>query len=147
MIEVSSHDLDMMANTILAEGRSEDWIGQVAIGWAIRNRFESPVKWWKRENDTVPDDTIAAVCVDAWQFSGLNVNDPNLRYAMIIPPTHPVYLRALQASLAVILDTEADPTSGACHYYAKSMPTPPRWWEGQDPSLETDGHLFFNNIR
>lgn len=145
-LEVSEHDIHMMSSTILMEARGEDFTGKLAVGLVIRNRFLNP-GWWSRERDTVPDDTIAAVCVDAWQFSGFNVNDPNLRYAMIIPPTHHEYLECERAALTVILGKTPDITKGANHYYAKSIPRPPRWYEGQAPSFETEGHLFFNDIR
>lgn len=146
MIEVSEHDIHMMTSAIVGEARGEDWAGKVAVGWVIRNRQARP-GWWSRERDTVEDDTIAAVVVDAWQFSAFNLTDPNLRFAMILPRTHPIYLECLMAALAVITDNEPDPTDGACHYYAKSMPSPPAWHDGQAPSHETEGHLFFNNIR
>jgi hypothetical protein len=146
MVPVSQHDIHMMASTIVAEARGEPWIGKVAVGWVIRNRHANP-GWWSRERDTVPDDTIAAVCVDAWQFSGLNSCDPNLRYAMIMPPDHPEYLECLAAALAVILDKEQDPTEGAGHYHARSMRQPPAWAAGLRPCFETPGHLFFNDVR
>ncbi len=152
MIEVSEHDIAMMTKTIIMEARSEPFIGQVAVAWSIRNRHARP-GWWSREDDTVKDDTIAAVCVDAWQFSGFNTGDPNLRFAMIIPPTHWTYLKCQLVALSVLLDIEPDPTNGSCHYYSKAMKEPPPWWEGQTPQLDTNpddpknGHLFFNDIR
>lgn len=44
----SDLDLDTMALTVWAEARGEAIIGQRAVAWVIRNRWEQP-GWWSRQ--------------------------------------------------------------------------------------------------
>lgn len=145
MISLTTHDIHLLSSTILMEARNQPWNGKIAVGYVILNRHAKP-GWWSRERDTVPDDTIAAVCVDAWQFSGYNAGDPNLRYAMIIPPTHPEYLEAQRAALTVLLGAEPDPTLGSCHYHVIGMKSPPEWSIDVSPVRVIGDHAFYNNI-
>jgi hypothetical protein len=144
MIEVSQHDLDLATRTIAAEARGEDHMGKIAVAYVMLNRLARP-GWWSREKDAVPDDTLGAVCVDAWQFSGLNTNDPNLRYAMILPPTHQVYLECLAALLDALLGVVPDITDGATHYHVIGMPNPPAWASSPKmrQTFEHGRHRFF----
>lgn len=143
MNDITTHDIHMLTSVIVAEARGETWLGKVAVAWIIVNRHARP-SWWSREKDTVPDDTIAAVCVDSWQFSGLNTDDPNLRFAMILPPSHPVYLECQHAALTAVLGHEEDPTNGSAHYHHTRIK--PDWAKGKIPVCTIGHHQFYNDI-
>jgi N-acetylmuramoyl-L-alanine amidase len=139
-------ELDVLARTIWAEARGEGMAGQVAVGWAIRNRVEADLgkdgkaDWW--------GEGYVGVCKAPWQFSCWNKNDPNRAYldgAKPIPPTE--YARAREAAVIVISAKQADPTCGATHYYARTMKTPPKWTDY--PAIRTTKigrHVFFRNV-
>ena len=71
---MSEQDVDVLARTIWGEARGEGFAGQVAVGWAIRNRVEADLG-----NDGKPDwwgEGYVGVCKAPWQFSCWNKNDP-----------------------------------------------------------------------
>lgn len=39
-----------------------------------------------------------------------------------------------------------DPTGGATHYYATTMPKPPVWVKGDKQTLKLGHHIFFKDV-
>ncbi|KJH75364.1 cell wall hydrolase [Pseudomonas sp. ES3-33] len=134
-------DRDILARTLWGEARGESVAGQIAVAWAIRNRvFDGKTKSWWGEG-------YAGVCLKPWQFSCWNKNDPNYAYlsgAKPIPAAQ--YAQALKAADQVMAGTAPDPTGGATHYYATTMPKPPTWTKGAKQTLKLGQHIFFKDV-
>lgn len=134
-------DRDILARTLWGEARGESLTGQIAVAWTIRNRvFDGKDKSWWGEG-------YAGVCLKPWQFSCWNKNDLNYAYlsgAKPIPTAQ--YAQALKAADQVMMSTVPDPTGGATHYYATTMPKPPTWAKGAKRTLTLGRHVFFKDV-
>ncbi|AWY43869.1 cell wall hydrolase [Pseudomonas putida] len=138
---VTEKDRDVLARTIWGEARGEEILGQIAVGWTIRNRvFDGNSKSWWGEG-------YAGVCQAKYQFSCWNRNDPNYPY---LSGVKQIPFRELaQARIAadqVIDGKSPDLTGGATHYYAASMKTPPAWAAKAKQTLKLGGHIFFRDV-
>lgn len=142
---ITENDRDVLARTLWGEARGEGLAGQIAVAWSIRNRVDLDLHadgkpdWW--------GEGYVGVCKRDWQFSCWNKNDPNYAYlsgAKKIP-----FRELAQARLAadlVIDGKQPDPTGGATHYYATSMPKPPAWAAKAKMALKLGNHLFFKEV-
>ena len=134
-------DRDILARTLWGEARGESLTGQIAVAWTIRNRvFDGKAKSWWGEG-------YSGVCLKPWQFSCWNKNDPNDAYlsgAKPIPAAQ--YAQALKAADQVMADATPDPTGGATHYYATTMPKAPTWAKGAKQTLKLGQHVFFKDV-
>ena len=137
MNEITEHDLYIAARTIAGEARGEGHVGRLAVGWVIRNRWESD-RWFGKG-------TVADVCLRPFQFSAWNETDPNRKLIEDMNLDHSILRQAMYAALGALLGFESDPTDGATHYYAKSSPKP-GWAEGKRPVRTIGNHTFFTNI-
>jgi N-acetylmuramoyl-L-alanine amidase len=138
---VSQKALEILVRTLWGEARGEGFDGQVAVAWTIRNRVEDnkTKSWWGEGYD--------GVCQKRWQFSCWNANDPNFLYlsgAKPIPAAQ--YAQCLKAALLVVNGQVPDPTSGATHYYATTMPKPPTWIAKATLTLHLGAHRFYKNV-
>ena len=138
---VTERDRDILARTLWGEARGEDFIGQIAVAWTIRNRvFDGKTKSWWGEGYT-------GVCLKPWQFSCWNEDDPNYAYlsgAKRIPALE--LTRARMAADHVIDSIAPDPTNGATHYYATTMKRAPKWTKGAKQTLKLGDHIFFKDV-
>jgi len=141
----NENDRDVLARTLWGEARGEGLAGQIAVAWSIRNRVEMDL-----HNDGKPDwwgEGYAGVCQKAWQFSCWNKNDPNYQFlsgAKQIP-----FRELAQARIAadqVIDGKQPDPTGGATHYYATTMPKAPAWTDKAKQTLKLGHHIFFKDV-
>jgi N-acetylmuramoyl-L-alanine amidase len=138
---VSENDRDILARTLWGEARGESLAGQIAVAWTICNRVNDgkTKSWW--------GEGYAGVCQKPYQFSCWNRNDPNFAYlsgAKKIP-----FRELAQARIAAdqVVDGKVpDPTGGATHYYATTMPKPPAWVKGAKQTLALGHHLFFKDV-
>ena len=134
-------DRDILARTLWGEARGESLAGQIAVAWTIRNRvFDGKARSWWGEG-------YAGVCLKPYQFSCWNKSDPNYAYlsgAKPIPAAQ--YAQALKAADQVMAGTVPDPTGGATHYYATTMPKPPTWAKGAKQTLKLGQHIFFKDV-
>ncbi|VVQ25982.1 cell wall hydrolase [Pseudomonas fluorescens] len=138
---ITDKDRDILARTLWGEARGESLAGQIAVAWTIRNRvFDGRAKSWWGEG-------YAGVCLKAWQFSCWNKNDPNyphLSGAKLIPFRE--FAQAQIAADQVLAGKVPDPTGGATHYYATTMPKPPAWAKGAKQTLKLGHHVFFKDV-
>lgn len=134
-------DRDIFARTLWGEARGESLAGMQACAWTIRNRvFDGrATSWW--------GEGYAGVCQKPWQFSCWNANDPNSPYLLGAKPIPAgEYKRALAVAMAVMAGVVPDPTGGATHYYATTMPKPPTWVKGATLTLTLGRHLFYKDV-
>lgn len=76
-----------------------------------------------------------------------NKSDPNHAYLSGARPIPAKELtRARIAADHVIDSTAPDPTGGATHYYATTMPKPPTWAKGAKQTLKVGHHIFFKDV-
>jgi spore germination cell wall hydrolase CwlJ-like protein len=139
--KATATDIDVLARTLWGEARGESLEGMKAVAWTIRNRVNDgrSNSWW--------GEGYAGVCQKPYQFSCWNANDPNSPYlkgARPIPAGE--YKKALQVATAVVNDVGPDPTSGATHYYATTMPKAPAWVAGATQTLRLGHHIFFKGV-
>lgn len=145
IVAPTDFDLDTMALTLWGEARGEPKLGQRAVAWVIRNRWETPGWWSRRAPDGIPDGTIAAVCRAPWQFSCWDKSDPQ-RPRMIDPDTlRRVDVQALRALCDNVLSASVgdDPTLGADHYCTVAVAPITKWARGSKPTGTIGGHVFF----
>ncbi len=89
----------------------------------------------------------AGVCLKPWQFSCWNQSDPNHSYlsgAKPIPAAQ--FAQAQRAADQVMSGAVPDPTGGATHYYATTMPKAPAWAAGAKETLRLGHHVFFKDV-
>lgn len=142
---VTEKDRDVLARTLWGEARGEGSAGQIAVAWSIRNRVEMDLR-----NDGKPDwwgEGYTGICQKPWQFSCWNKNDPNYPFLSGAKPI-PVreFAQARITADQVIDGKHPDPTGGATHYYATTMPTPPPWTAHARQTLKLGHHVFFRDV-
>ncbi len=138
---VTEKDRDTLARTLWGEARGETLAGQIAVAWTIRNRVDDgkAKSWW--------GEGYAGVCLAPSQFSCWNKGDPNYPFlsgAQSIP-----FRELAQARIAadqVIDGKQPDPTGGATHYYATTMPKAPAWAAKAKQTLTMGHHVFFKDV-
>lgn len=138
---VTDKDRDILAHTLWGEARVESLAGMQACAWAIRNRvFDGwPASWW--------GEGYAGVCQKPYQFSCWNKNDPNFAY--LIGAKQIPFREFAQAQIAadqVMTGKVPDPTGGATHYYATTMPKAPVWAKSAKQTLKIGHHIFFRDV-
>jgi N-acetylmuramoyl-L-alanine amidase len=142
---VTDKDRDILARTLWGEARGEGVAGQIAVAWSIRNRVEMDL-----HSDGKPDwwgEGYAGVCQKAYQFSCWNKSDPN--YACLSGAKLIALRELAQARIAAdqVIDGKVpDPTGGATHYYATTMPKAPNWVKGATQTLKLGHHVFFKDV-
>jgi N-acetylmuramoyl-L-alanine amidase len=110
-------NLGTAARTLWQEARGEPLEGQRAVAHVIVNRLKDGR--WGHSLDEVCRSEFHGV----HQFSGWNRSDPNRVAASRLSEADSELL-ALGAFVQAALDGEDDPTEGATHYYARSIPAP-----------------------
>lgn len=93
-----------------------------AIYWVMKNRAADS-RW---------PNTLTEVCLQRWQFSSFNANDPQT--GRFPTPASKAdwesFKKAISAAAAVFDHATPDPTAGANHYYDNSIPPPAAAWLG-----------------
>src|SRR5260221_260957 len=108
-------DRQIAALTIYCEASGEPHEGKVAVAATLFNRLKTG-RFGK---------TIAAVCLRRYQYSEWNddkANNANLIRGAETPEANPVMADCLAAYDEALAG--ADPSLGAMHYYAASIPSP-----------------------
>lgn len=139
-------DVDVVARTLFGEARGETVQGQQAVAWVIRNRVDAQLRsdgkpdWWgEGYND---------VCRKAYQFSCWNRNDPNFPFLSGAKAIGDRLFASLKAvAMTVIRGEVPDPTGGATHYYATTMPKAPAWVAGAKFTVQIGAHRFYRDVK
>lgn len=131
-------DVDIMARTIYGEARGESVNGRIAVGWVIRNRAQRSPKYnWS--------DNIASVCMQKYQFSCWNENDPNRGKLLSVEKSDTLFSECLEIAAKVLEGQLPDKSNGADHYYADYI-DPPNWSNENKLVAQIGVHLFFRLI-
>lgn len=132
---------EVLARTIWGEARGEGRRGMQAVANVIMNRFRRP-RWWSRnKGDGIPDDTVAAVCFDPWQFSCWNMDDPNRKKMIEVSVYNAEFRLAYQIAGEALENNLPDLTGGADHYHTISIS--PKWAKGATPTAFVEKHVFY----
>jgi spore germination cell wall hydrolase CwlJ-like protein len=136
---MTDKDRDILARTLWGEARGESLAGQIAVAWTIRNRVNDgkAKSWWGE----------GYACLKPYQFSCWNKSDPNYAYlsgAKSIPLRE--FAQAQIAADQVMGGKVPDPTGGATHYYATTMPAAPTWAAKAKQTLKLGHHIFFKDV-
>lgn len=143
-MNASELDIELLAKTVYGEARGVSFEGKIAVAHVVINRARK-AGWWTRNEDAIPDDTIAAACIDPKQFSCWNDGDPNLRKISLIRRDDRVFQECEFAALGAILGHYPDPTSGSCHYHTSNVY--PEWAIGHTSIGAIGHHVFYNDIK
>jgi spore germination cell wall hydrolase CwlJ-like protein len=138
MLKIHERDLDILARTIYGEARGElnnpegGMQSLQAVGWVIKNRAKmlqfSPY--------------IHKVCMQPWQFSCWNLNDPNRKSLLETSFEDKVYRACFLAATRVLFDNTIDCTKGANHYHSTNI-APPYWAVSKNPTVTIGHHIFY----
>jgi N-acetylmuramoyl-L-alanine amidase len=119
------------------EARNQGRDGMRAVCWTVRNRVMTrPEHWWGA--------TYPAVILGPWQYSSFHQGDPQCTLFPFEPKNDPAWQDALEVADEVFLGIGDDPTKGATHYYADSIP-PPSWAQSPDTvfTVQIGAHRFY----
>ena len=135
-----THDQWILALTLWRECRGESTRGKVAAAEVIVERVKDS-RW---------PDTICGVCLQPWQFSCYNKNDPNASKLpgvedLVFPECQDIALFVTGGDnrKEYFIDKEV---KGANHYLARWMKSKnklPKWAQGKKPVAEIGSHIFF----
>ncbi len=134
---------EVAARTLAQEARGEPLEGQQAVAWTMRNRLETG-RWGK---------SLSSVCLWHAQYSGWwcprgkpSYHDPNFAYACGLVEDDPVLVKMRGVVNTVLAaPAESDPTQGATHYYATSIPEPD-WVARATFTVQIGHHRFFKGV-
>lgn len=129
--------VDVMGRTLYGEGRSTGAAGMRHIASVILNRAAHP-RWWGY--------SVTQVCVQPWQFSCRNDNDPNWPKLRAVTMKDPQFVLAISIARLAIAGLVADATNGADSYYALSMPAPPDWAAAAVHTYSDGWHAFYRTV-
>jgi spore germination cell wall hydrolase CwlJ-like protein len=142
---VTLTDADVVALTIWAESRDQPVEGRIAVAAVIRNRLNTG-KWGH---------TATAVCRAPKQFSCWNAGEDDNHQKLMALATkimagasidYPIFAECRWIALGCLSGAMQDNTSGATHYFARSVKTPPDWSVGHVPIVVIGDHLFYRGI-
>jgi spore germination cell wall hydrolase CwlJ-like protein len=138
MLNICDRDLDILARTIYGEARGElnHAAGGIkslqAIGWVVRNRT--------KQKQFSP--YVYKVCMQPWQFSCWNLNDPNRKALLDVTLDDKVFQECYLAATSVLFNRVNDCTSGADHYHSTYIDAP-YWAVGKTSCAKIGQHLFY----
>ena len=134
-------EIEILARTLYGEAETNDREDAVAIAHVVMNRVAYP-NW---------PNTISEVCLQPWQFSCWNADNPRLVKIKTDKPQHQPWLQdCFDIASACVNGIFQDPTNGATHYYASYLKDTPKWAKGHTPCyVDKWGryqHRYFNDI-
>lgn len=138
MTKTDYYEADILARTIFGEAEAGNLADATAVAAVVMNRVNYP-NW---------PNTVSAVCLQPWQFSCWNHNDPNRD--RILKASGKWFTECQKIAEAAISGEFRDPTNVATHYYATYVKEP-RWAKGKTPVYAVPhknghSHLFYNDI-
>lgn len=128
-----------LARTIYGEARGQPKVGMEAVANVVLNRVKS---------GRYPN-SVAQVCLQPFQFSCWNKNDPNrAKMENLKPGANHVFDECLEIADDALAGVLPDHTFGATHYYANYIAEP--FWVKKSPMAQRTAtigvHLFFVGI-
>lgn len=138
MLKIEERDLEILARTIYGEARGEfhypngGMKSLQAIAWVVKNRAKLP--------QYTP--YIYKICMQPWQFSCWNINDPNRKILLEASFAKKVFQQCYLAATTVLFGDIDDCTKGANHYHNVAI-NPPYWAKGQKPTAFIGHHIFY----
>lgn len=127
----------LFAMAIWGEARGEYIAGKTGVAYVIKNRAEHP-RWWGHD--------LREVVLKPFQFSCLNINDPN-RSKLLLPLKHDaveVWDECYEVAFGVMNDDMPNPVGLSDHYFDDSI-APPRWAKA-DKFVNKIGRLNFYRL-
>lgn len=124
---------DVIAMTILGEARGEGKSGMYAVACVIAQRSIE----WKRNGKSI---TPKQVCLQKWQFSCWNKNDPNRKKLPILLKTHQhaAYAKMLATNINNLQRNYVGNADHYCHVNTNNK------WTRQGKIIKVIGkHKFF----
>lgn len=137
MNNVTEADLMILARTIYGEARGElnkpdgGKHSLEAVAWVVKNRAKQ-----KRFGQS-----ISNVCLQPWQFSCWNTNDPNRQKLLDVTFDDKVFQTCFLTATNVVLGKSEDCTFGADHYHA--LQVFPYWAKNATPTAKIANHVFY----
>lgn len=131
---MTTWDDGVAIRTLYGEARGESVEGRKAVAHVILNRQKTG-RWGK---------TLAQVCLKKAQFSCWLQTDPNWKVITSLSDYDTIMIEMAAALNAA--RQEPDPTNGATHYYAVSMPTAPAWTLGAKFECQIGHHKFYSGV-
>lgn len=133
-------ELSLIALCCWREARNQGFDGMLAVAWSIRNRVMAPGKqWWGEDWEEV--------LLKRWQYTSFEKTDPNAVLLPGDPSTDKAWKDAIDCADRAYLGAGVDPTNGATHYYAVSIP-PPKWVNavGTVFKVQIGDHRFYQAL-
>lgn len=138
-------DVQVLALTGYGEARGEPVTGLIAVMQVVMNRVADP-RW---------PATVPGCCLQPWQFSCWNRNDPNRALLLVIAgalaegrampgAARRPMAEALHVADGVMTRAYRDLVFGACHYHAQGVS--PNWARGRKPITTIGHHLFYRGV-
>jgi len=127
------NDIDTLARTLMGEAKPNDMTSATAIACVIMNRVHFP-NW---------PDSAGEVCLQSWQFSCWNENDPNRARIMAIGASSKWFRECTQIAADAVNGKIDDFTIGATHYHMPSVS--PKWARKKVPCYRHT-HMYYNDI-
>jgi hypothetical protein len=139
----SLDDEQVLARTLWGEARGESHEGRVAVACVILNRVSRAQAhrkskgsrfWW--------GETVNEVCLQPWQFSCWNGDDPNLPKMLAVGETDGAFCDCLAIARQALAGQLADITGGATHYINPKLANPD-WAARVVETARIGRHVFF----
>ena len=134
-----AYDKQIAAITCFCEASNQPPEARRAVIHAMFNR--------KALNPAYYGPTIAAVCLKRMQFSEWNADQAdnrNIERAASAPDSDPIMLDCA-AAYDVVEGGACDPTNGATHFYADSIPAP-QWTQNASFCGKIGSIMFWKNV-
>jgi N-acetylmuramoyl-L-alanine amidase len=135
-IRYDDADLDVAIRTLGGEARGEEYIGQLAVVWVMRNRMTCDPNYWGAK--------ISRVCQKPYQFSAWNGSpdeSPDLKWMLDLRKGSNAYNQLKSVVLSVFEGSMGDPTYG-CTFY-KRVGVAASWASGRSPRVTIGKHEFY----
>lgn len=123
----------VLAATVRGEARGGGRPAMEDVAQVVLNRVFHP-SWWGRD--------VLSVCLDPWQFSCWNVDDPNRAYVLRGDPADPSVVLSLAVADDALARRLIDHTRGADSYFAIGI-EPPSWTARAVHTVDRWRHSFW----
>jgi hypothetical protein len=145
-----ANDIDILAITLMGEGRGESLDGRAAIAYTAKNRAAT-------KGQSVADRCLQRLQYSCWWNAGgaynyrftLDLAERIFKTREGVDEAHrKSYIECKYIAAGVISGQIRDKTKGATHYCTTELmhSMPPRWAVNEMPTATIGAHVFFANI-